>query len=509
MIGNRLARAGLGLASAVLAAAPFAVAWHLATANQDLARQVRTAAAVLAADEVARWTQQRADLPAAAAPVVLAYHDIRPLTGADTTDLDESGQDHYVVSPQQFDAQLSALAAAGYHTLTTAEYVAYLQGAQTPPRSVYITFDDGTQGLWIYADPVLQRHHMTAASYLISARVGTHQPYYLTWAEVARMAGSGRWDFQAHTHDLHTRVKISADQLGSPLTNRVYDAGTGQVESLASFQQRIATDFTDLFADFATHHLPRPQLFAYPFSEVGDANTDNQAAAFSQQLITDDFVASLTNKSREPQPSSRRSAAGGQVDRIEVYATTTAAELMGEVVEWTARQPAVTDAFAQPWDWRDQHQEPATTLAWLTAGGTDPESPTFAYAALRPYSSADWTDYTVSADVRDLRPGNMSATVAVRVDSAAGVSARVGNAEVELLVGAGVVASAPVRAATSHHIEVRVTDARTEVRVDGGAWLVTPNPGGPGSTGGVGIAVNDTVAGTRPSFAALSVAANG
>ena len=274
------------------------------------------------------------------------------------------------------------------------------------------------------------------------------------------MAASGRWDFQAHTHDLHTRVKISADQLGSPLTNRVYDPTTGQTESLESFQQRISADFTALFADFTAHHLPRPQLFAYPFSEVGDSDTDSQAAAFSQRLIAGDFVASLTNKSREPQPSSRRSAAGGQVDRVEVYATTTAAELVGEVVEWTARQPSVTNAFAQPWDWRDQHQEPATTLAALTGGVADPTSPTYAYAALRPYSSADWTDYTVTADVRELRAGNMSATVAVRVDSDAAVSARVSNSEVELLVGTGVVASARIGAGTSHHLEVRVTGAR-------------------------------------------------
>lgn len=505
MIGNRLARVALALASALLGAAPFAIAWHLATAHRDVAEQVSTAAVTLDPADVQRWTQQAASLPATAAPVVLAYHDIRPLTGATAADLDESGQDHYVVSPQQFDAQLSALEAAGYRTLSTDGYLAYLHGGPTPARSVYLTFDDGTQGLWKYADPILRRHHMVAASYLISGRVGTHQPYYLTWAEVERMAGSGRWDFQAHTHDLHTRVDISADRLGSPLTNRQYDRATGRTESMDDFRQRVDADFAALFADFSSHHLPRPQLFAYPFSEVGDSQPDAQAAAYSQQLIATDFAASLTNKSAQPQPSSRRAAAGGQVDRAEVYATTTPAELVSEVLEWTARPASVTDAFAQPWDWRDQHQEPATTLAPFTTGVADPASPTYAYAALRPYSSADWSNYTVAADVRGLRAGNMSATVLVRVDSDATVSVRVSNSELELLVGQGVVAVARTAASATHHVEVRVSDGQTAARVDGGSWLTIPNAGGPATTGGVGVAINDTATGTRPAFTALTV----
>ncbi|MEK8172151.1 polysaccharide deacetylase family protein [Streptomyces sp. M19] len=68
-----------------------------------------------------------------------------------------------------------------------------------PARSVYLTFDDGAQGLWRYADPVLARHRMRAAAFLITRHVGGRHSYYLSWDEVGRMARSGRWDFQSHT----------------------------------------------------------------------------------------------------------------------------------------------------------------------------------------------------------------------------------------------------------------------------------------------------------------------
>ncbi|HWB34904.1 MAG TPA: hypothetical protein VHA75_02660, partial [Rugosimonospora sp.] len=62
MIGNRLARVALALASALLGAAPFAIAWHLATAHRDVAEQVSTAAVTLDPADVQRWTQQAASL---------------------------------------------------------------------------------------------------------------------------------------------------------------------------------------------------------------------------------------------------------------------------------------------------------------------------------------------------------------------------------------------------------------------------------------------------------------
>ena len=151
--------------------------------------------------------EQAGDAPAGtgAEPVVLTYHDISP---------DAHGSD-YVVSPKRFAAEMKMLHRAGYHTLGAADVLRYRQGGDVPPRSVVITFDDGTKGLWTYADPVLERYGFSAISFLITGRVGTHQPYYLTWPEVSRMQASGRWDFESHTHALHRKIGPEGDRARS------------------------------------------------------------------------------------------------------------------------------------------------------------------------------------------------------------------------------------------------------------------------------------------------------
>ncbi|WP_433533239.1 polysaccharide deacetylase family protein [Micromonospora sp. CA-263727] len=495
----------LSLATLLVVATPFGVSWYLADLRRQVSAQRETAVTRVDPADLQRWAELAGELPAQAAPVVVAYHDIRP-HGDDPAATAPGGQEHYVVTPEAFDAQLTALRAAGYQAISSAQYVDYLNGGTVPARSVYLTFDDGTRGLWAYADPILARHRMVAASYLITGQVGTHRPYYLSWAEIARMARSGRWDFQAHTHDLHTRVQTGPNQLGSPLTHRRWDPVTGAAESLATYQARLTADMDAMFAAFAAHDLPRPQLFAYPFSEVGDSATDPEATAFSRDLVAERFAAALTNKSLRPEPNSRRSAAGGQIERTEVYATTGAAELVSAVVERTAVPARATDPFARAWDWRDQRGEPMTDLSSLTAGRFAADSPRRAYGALLAYASADWTDYTANATLRGLRADGGSVTLLVGVGGDAAVSVRVAFGRLALLRDGQVVAEAALTPAATHRVTVTVRDGEIVAQVDGGPALRVVTPTGPRSTGGLALAIDDEGR-THPSVSALGVTA--
>ncbi|MFI9639313.1 polysaccharide deacetylase family protein [Micromonospora sp. NPDC051925] len=504
LIWPRSLGALLSLVTLLVVAAPFGVSWYLADLRRHVSGQRDTAVTRVDPADLQRWTELAGQLPAQAAPVVVAYHDIRP-HGDDPAETAPGGREHYVVTPEEFDAQLTALRAAGYRTISSAQYVDYLRGGAVPARSVYLTFDDGTRGLWSYADKILERHDMVAAAFLITAQVGEHRPYYLSWAEVNRMARSGRWSFQAHTHDLHTRVQTAPGQLGSPLTHRRWEPTTGAQESLAAYEQRLTADFDAMFAAFAAHDLPRPQLFAYPFSEIGDATTDPEAAAFSRDLIAARFVGALTNKSLAPDPTSRRSAAGGQVERAEVYATTSAAELVSAVVERTAVPAEVTDPFARAWDWRDQHGEPMTDLSPLTAGRFTATSPRRAYGTLLAYASADWTGYTAEATLRGLRADGGTVTLVVGVNGDAPVSVRVAYGRLALLRDGRVVAEAALAPAATHRVAVTVRDGETVARVDGGPTLRVVTPTGPGATGGLAVAVDDDEGRPHPSVATLGV----
>ncbi len=462
----------LWLAAAVLVATPFGVSWRLHM-RDNVPAQTRIKASTAVSSQLAAWRASGALLPARTAPVVLAYHDIRP---------DQS--DQYVVPPAQFDLQMTALAAAGYHTITTAQYVDFLHGGQLPPRSVYLTFDDGTSGLWKYADQILARHRMHGASYLISGRVGTHKPYYLTWKEISRMADSGRWDFQAHTHDLHTRAAVGPQAvLGSVLTNRLYNSATG-LESLDAFRSRVEGDFAALFADFAAHHLPRPQLFAYPFSELGFAEADSAAATITQQMIESQFVAALTNKARSPSPSSRRSAAANEIARIEIQKTTTVDQLMAEVTEWTQIPPQQTGTFNRPSLWRDKANEPMTTLEAFTGQYANSG---YVYATYAPYSSADWTNYRVNTTVSRLTGPGAHVGLFLRVNGTRPIEVQVSAHEVLMRNGATVVGHANLPVAASHRVTVTVASSYTGVTVDGTVTLKVPSQPGAATTGGIGV----------------------
>lgn len=230
--GRPLLRAALGLLTAAVVALPFTAAWQYDTLRRAVAEQAAPPAPS-SGDGGPGLGADAEPAPARNAPVVLAYHDVGP-----------DDRSRYTVSPEHFDAQLRALRDAGYRTLTTREFTGFLRTGRTPgPRTVHLTFDDGTHGLWTHADPVLARYGMKAAAYLITGQVGTHRPYYLSWPEVERMARSGRWDFQAHTHLSHERAAVdAAGHERSVFTNRLWLADEGRVETSDEYRRRVAAD---------------------------------------------------------------------------------------------------------------------------------------------------------------------------------------------------------------------------------------------------------------------------
>ena len=98
---------------------------------------------------------------------ILMYHRIIPpnLAGNSLPSL--------VVSPELFAAQMDALAAAGWHTITVAQLIADLAAGRRPaPQTFVITFDDGYDDGYSYALPILKTHHFVATYYVVAGRIG-------------------------------------------------------------------------------------------------------------------------------------------------------------------------------------------------------------------------------------------------------------------------------------------------------------------------------------------------
>ncbi|WP_320785246.1 polysaccharide deacetylase family protein, partial [Streptomyces sp. CRN 30] len=491
-----LLRGSLALLSLAVLALPFTAAWQYDAFRRAVSRQ----APAPAAGAPAAATPATAG---SAAPVVLAYHDV----GDET-------KGRYTVSPERFDAHLRALRRAGYRTLTTAEFTAYLRTGRTPaPRTVYLTFDDGTHGLWVHADPILKRYGAKAAVYLITGQVGTHRPYYLSWAETGRMARSGRWDFQAHTDDSHVRAAVDASgRRASVLSNRIWREADGRPETEAEYRRRVAADLDRSIAALPAHGLPRPELFAFPFSEaLGDTNLGTSGTAILRALLRERFTAALTNSPDRPSPPGPRAAAAGLVQRLEITRETGAEALLARIADWAPLSPAdVRRPLERPGDWRFGGGLRLGTGA-LTGEGPHPRRG-YVWAAHAPLATADWTAYRVRTTATGLRPRTTGVNLTVRSGSERPVILSVGQGSARLIEKGGD-RNAPrcaLEPAAEHALDVTVTPEAVRVTVDGRSCATLRSRRGEAASGSGGLTLavrNDTWAEDTewPAFTSLTV----
>ncbi len=165
------------------------------------------------------------------------------------------------VARSVFEGQMTALARAGWGTLTLAEFA---DPRPTPhaPRTFLLTFDDGYASLAEHAYPVLEALGFTATTFVITDFIGRHNTWdvqytwrrlaHLDWPEIERWRTRG-FEFASHgaTHRRLTWLDdgAAADELG-----RAREALMGRLGS------------------------PAGRAVAYPFGAV-DARVQRLAAA--------------------------------------------------------------------------------------------------------------------------------------------------------------------------------------------------------------------------------------
>jgi peptidoglycan/xylan/chitin deacetylase (PgdA/CDA1 family) len=122
---------------------------------------------------------------------ILMYHRIVPFAEAGNS---ISG---LVVPPDRFDAQLAALAGAGWHTITMAMLATDLQSrVAPPPKTFVITIDDGWYDGYTYAFPILKSHGFVATYFVIAGRIDVTD--FLSSVELQELVAAGD-DIGDHT----------------------------------------------------------------------------------------------------------------------------------------------------------------------------------------------------------------------------------------------------------------------------------------------------------------------
>jgi peptidoglycan/xylan/chitin deacetylase (PgdA/CDA1 family) len=162
---------------------------------------------------------------------VLTYHDVSPTVprGTDT------------VSPEEFAAEMTFLLSEGFHFVSVPELEAFVSGgAAVPPNAVCVVFDNGYAGIYKYALPVLEQHHIPAAVFLIVANVGRIS-HDFTWDQIQTMAQTGLVRFYTETYDLHRGIAIGGGAT-TAATVGVAVLPDGSRETNAAYRARVSSD---------------------------------------------------------------------------------------------------------------------------------------------------------------------------------------------------------------------------------------------------------------------------
>ena len=165
---------------------------------------------------------------------VLCFHQVRQWRPTDSATARA-----FITPPRLLAEQLAALAQAGYATVTPDQLVSFLEyGAPLPPRPVMLSFDDGSQGHYTDALPLLLRHHFVATFFVMT--VVLDKPTWLARAQVRDLRARGM-TIGAHTYDHHSVTRLSGSErhtqlvqparelarlTGGPIRHLAYPYGT-------------------------------------------------------------------------------------------------------------------------------------------------------------------------------------------------------------------------------------------------------------------------------------------
>ncbi|NLM45843.1 MAG: polysaccharide deacetylase family protein [Firmicutes bacterium] len=176
------------------------------------------------------------------------------------------------ISARQFEAQIKALAEAGYTGVSLGQLVEYVEkGTELPEKPVVITFDDGYASNYEIAYPILQKFGMKATIFVIGSSVGkdtykdTAYPIipHFGYEEAREMLASGLIEIQSHTYDMHQ----SAEYEGKTARTAVEPLAG---ESEKAFIEALRADFLQSRQELAKETGTVVFALSYPLGKYSD-----------------------------------------------------------------------------------------------------------------------------------------------------------------------------------------------------------------------------------------------
>jgi peptidoglycan/xylan/chitin deacetylase (PgdA/CDA1 family) len=138
---------------------------------------------------------------------ILMYHEV---TSPDRiAQLSRKIQRGYITAAQEFEAQIRALMRGGFEAISLSALIAGFEGRGTLPRNpIVITFDDGYEGNFTYARPILRQYNASATFFVVSNKIGDDA--MMSWSQLRVMAEDG-FEIQSHTANHPLLSTLDAD----------------------------------------------------------------------------------------------------------------------------------------------------------------------------------------------------------------------------------------------------------------------------------------------------------
>ncbi len=437
---------------------------------------------------------------------VLVYHEISPVPSTG----------HSGVTLTAFARQMAALHAAGFHTISVAQFIGFLHGtARLPVRPLLLTFQGGLGSDWRAADPILAEYDFRAVAFVISDLVGTHGFYYLRTDELRAMIRSGRWDIEAEADLAHAQVQTDAfGDRGPALTNRAWLPKPQRLETQAVF---VAGVREGLDAEVAALHSygVHPQLLAYPTSLANTPTNDPSMVPTIRRLVARRFPITLLDVDGSRFLSRYVGASPHELSRLEIRDSTTATSLLGRLRRLVPMAPQVS-GFHPDQQWSYVGGAAGSPHGSLRGGVFRLRTPLRDWSAayLMPARSELWSSYRASVTFGDLGRAASGTSATLLFGGGAGVRYALTVSAVGLALLADQPGAPPrammrarIRARAAHRAVVMLVGRRLVVRLDGRriATRTLPQP----LHGGIGLgAWRQLATSPQPSFADLAVHAD-
>jgi hypothetical protein len=296
------------------------------------------------------------------------------------------------------------------------------------------------------------------------------------------------------------------------LINRRWLAAEHRSETTDELAARVQADLAASIKDIVDHDLPRPALFAYPFSAETNPTNDPAAPARTAAIVARSFRVAMTNVAPD-RLVSQRDRARRSLPRLEVFSTTTVADLATRIAAAGPTAPGPTDPLARPQDWTDSGGEP---LAKAATGDVDQGSELADHVRFGPEPSLtltppedgyliahhasgrspDWSGYRVATAIAGLGTagGGPTGSLFALLGSDREVQVAVSSSYVRIEIGPdgterSVALERRLAASDQHRVRIDVEASALVVVVDGDELATIPTDGNP--TGGIAVAASD------------------